>query len=191
TICFGDSIQLRAQVSEIFLPGYSPVSSDKNYTWSSTPHNKTADLSATSEQTIWAYPESDYFSDSSRVQLYYEFDGCRSRNAQFSISHFDSIGFALHILDDSGALLPGDSVFVILDEYITIEPTQTPWFISKNPSEDGIISIAWESKNTNKKGRGQIRDTVTNESSYTTSGNYGLTIQALVSSYYYAHATTT
>lgn len=191
TICFGDSLQLQAQSFESIMSGYSPTLTNKKYTWLSTPHNTTARLSSTSDNIIWANPLTHYFSDSSRVLMYYEFDGCKSRNAQFSISHFDSIGFSLHMFDNSGLFLQGDSVFVFLEDFVTIEPSQVPWFLSKNPLEDGYVSIQWESANTTKTGRGQIQDTITNENSYNASGMYGLNIQALVSSYYYAHATTT
>jgi gliding motility-associated-like protein len=186
TICFGDSLQLQAMPHETFITGYTPATAPRNYVWLSTANNTTAALSAHTGERIWAMPHTNAPTDSSRVQMYYTFDGCTSVLSNFSISHFDALNVSLRVYDSNNMLLQGDSVFVELLELFVIEPDVEPWYVAQHPQEDGIVSISWSSQNISKTQRGQIPDTITNETGFLQSGNYGLQIEALVSSYYNA-----
>ncbi|MFW5850853.1 MAG: gliding motility-associated C-terminal domain-containing protein [Bacteroidota bacterium] len=189
-ICLEDSVQLEADVTESFNAGYSPENQERVFMWQARAFNKTADISDVSARTVWVTPQTDYYADSTMIAMQYGFDGCVSNEALFSIAHYDSVNFELQILDDNNMIIGTDSVFVIQDDYFTIEPTPPPWFVYKDSLVDGVDTIYWSSTNTTKTGRGQIKDIVTHEQSYNRSGTYSLNLQALVSSYYNAEAVT-
>lgn len=189
-ICFGDSLELRAITQESFIDGYSPASTAKTYIWSSFAQNTNASISRPSYERTWVSPETKSNSDSSGVRMYYTLDACTSPFATFSISHFNAIDFRLQVRNNLD-ILYGDSVSVMLLDAITIEPTVEPWFVFKNPDEDGFISIEWESQNMSRSGKGQIEETLTNETTYLNSGNYGIEFSALISGYYKATGRTT
>ncbi|MFO7868050.1 MAG: gliding motility-associated C-terminal domain-containing protein [Bacteroidales bacterium] len=189
-ICLEDSIQLEADVEESFNADYSPENMKRTFIWQSRARNKTADISDASAHAIWVNPRTEYYADSSAVVLQYIFDGCTSHESQFSIAHYDSIGFEIQVVDENNMILGNDSVSLILDDVFYVEPVDVPWFIHKDTLFDGVETIHWSSTNTSKTGRGHIQETVTNEQSYIDSGLYGLHVQALVSSYYNATATT-
>lgn len=191
SICLEDSIELEADVHETFTHSYVSANSTKAYTWNTAAVNKLTDLSSTSTKTVWANPLTTHYRDSSLVTMFYEFDGCTSPTSQYIINHYDSIDFALEVLDVFENYLGTDSVFAIQKEQCNIVPTVEPWYVLKDADSDGIYSIHWSSKNPSKTGKGQIADTVTNEASYIATNNYGLMLTAKEPSYYFAEATTT
>jgi gliding motility-associated-like protein len=191
TICFEDSLQLNAEVKEIYTHGYSPASAVREYTWSSRANNTLTDLSSNTTQKVWANPLTNYYADSSEVFMQYKLDGCTSAESQYSINHFDSIAFALEVFDTYDNYLGKDSVFAIKNNGFIINPTQEPWFISQIEGKDGIMFINWSSLDASKQRQGQLHDTVTNEATYVTSNNYGLSTFAKEPNYYYAVANTT
>jgi gliding motility-associated-like protein len=191
TICLEDSIQLEADVQESFTHNYTPVNTSKTYTWNTIAANKLSDLSSKTAKTIWVNPLTSYYRDSSLVTMFYEFDGCTSPLSNYVINHYDSIQFALEVLDVFDNYLGTDSVFAIQKEQFNIVPTLEPWYVLKDVDSDGIMSINWTSKNPTKTGQGQLADTVTNEASYIASSNYGLKLTAKEPSYYFAEAVTT
>jgi len=190
-ICLGDSIELRAKAYETFKFSYSPSITTRNYIWGTRSQNKQANFSNLTSTTAWAAPQTTYFTDSALVFLQYEFDGCTSSETDFTISHFDSIGFALDMFDSNDMYLEGDSNFVIQDMPFSIMPVIEPWYINKDVGVDGFVSVNWTSKNPQRTGVGQLNDTVVNETSYLQSNNYGLHLTARIPSYYFAEAITT
>ncbi|MCQ2604990.1 MAG: gliding motility-associated C-terminal domain-containing protein [Bacteroidales bacterium] len=189
-ICLEDSVSLTAITNVTLAPGYVPENETKTYNWNSVEVNKAATISDNNAETTFVNPLTKYYNDSTLVTMAYTFDGCFSKPVDFSIAHYDSVAFALEVYDSLGVYLGEDSLSVPKDLRYLITPKDEPWFVSK-PDEDGIVSISWHSYKANREEVGDIRDTVTNEKSYLSSGNYGLYIPCRESNYYTAVATTT
>ncbi len=191
-ICLEDSVQLKANTITTFADGYSPVNPIPNtYEWSSIEQNKTSLISSPYAQTTWVTPETTAYTDSSRVSVIYSFDGCVSRPGYYTIAHYDSVGFALEVIDSLGMYLGVDSVTVMKGVPYLINPVQEPWFVNQPEGEDGIVSIAWHSYKPDFIEKGAIPDKVTNETTYKNTGYYGLYTPFIESNYFRAVATTT
>lgn len=191
SVCLGDSLRLEAYAGIDYTNANSPASESIHYNWNMLTENKPARLTNKSANTIWARPLTQFYADRTLITMYFEMDGCTSPTTDFEISHFDSLGFHLEIIDVFDSYLGEDSVFAIRNEHFLINPIQVPWYVNKTAGQDGIFSIQWSSLNGDKTGPGHLADTLTNEASFVQSGYYGLYIPAKELTYYYATATTT
>ncbi|MCQ2959261.1 MAG: gliding motility-associated C-terminal domain-containing protein [Bacteroidales bacterium] len=189
-ICFGDSLELTATVKARFYNGYMPSMEEVSFKWESVENNCGTKIYLSNSLITCVKPETKYYSDSSMVRMTYQIDGCSSRPAEFSISHYDSVGFAIEVLDTLGVSLGFDSVRVIKDLRYLIKPTEEPWY-ANGIGESGIESIIWRSYKPDLLDRGSFSDTVTNAKTYNASGEYGLLITVPEAEYIYAFANTT
>ncbi|MCQ2608389.1 MAG: gliding motility-associated C-terminal domain-containing protein [Bacteroidales bacterium] len=189
-ICLEDSLSLSAVTDVVLAPGYVPVDDAKTYEWSSLENNKYATISNPTSSVTFVNPLTTYYTDSTLLSMSYTFDGCTSKPVYFSIAHYDSVAFSLEVYDSLGVYLGEDSLSVPKDLHYLINPKEEPWFVNKE-DEDGVVSIAWYSYKSNMQEVGDLRDSVTNEKTYLSSGYYGLYIPCRESNYYTAVATTT
>lgn len=189
-ICFGDSVQLSIVTKTTLLHGYTPENSAETYEWLSKENNCEASLLTPYEKSTWVHPLTKYYSDSTEIQASYFVDGCQSAPAKFFVSHFDSVNFAIEVYDTLGVYLGNDSVFGIKNERYLFNPIDEPWYTDK-VGDNGVSSIFWRSFDVEKKGKGAISDTTTNEKTYARSGIYGLLTRVDESNYVEAIATTT
>lgn len=189
-ICFDDSVQLTIVTNTTFLHGYVPTNSIETYEWLSNENNCSASLLTPNEKSTWVNPLTKYYSDSTEINATYFVDGCQSTPARFFVSHFDSLNFAIEVYDTLGVYLGNDSVFGIKNDRYLFNPVDEPWYTNK-VGDNGIASIFWRSFDVEKKGKGSISDTTTNEKTYAKSGLYGLLTRVEESNYVEAIATTT
>ncbi len=189
-ICLEDSISLSAVTDITIASGYVPTDETKTFDWNSLEYNKLATIRNPYSATTVVNPNTEYYSDSTLISMSYTYDGCTSKPVYFSIAHYDSVAFALEVYDSLGVYLGEDSLSVPKDLHYLINPKDEPWFITKS-EDDGVVSIAWHSYKADMYEVGDLRDSVTNEKTYLTSGYYGLYIPCRESNYYTAVATTT
>lgn len=189
-ICKGDSLELTASVKARFFNGYMPSMEEVEFNWESVEDNCLARIAGAKSLTAIATPLSTYYNDSTLITMTYSIDGCSSRPAEFRIAHYDSVGFAIEVLDTLGILVGVDSVNVLKEVPYLINPVTEPWYTSKI-GDNGIRSIMWHSYKDNMIERGTIPDTTTNDKTYESSGLYGLRIPVKESQYLYAVAQTT
>ncbi len=191
-ICLEDSLELKTSTRSSFAAGYTPLDPVPNtYEWKTIEKNKTALISTPYAESTWVNPETIAYVDSAQVSVVYGFDGCVSRPAYYTVAHYDSVGFALEVLDSLGGYVGQDSVTVLKDMTYLINPVQEPWFINKSDNEDGVVSIVWRSYKSDLIEKGIMPDKVTNEATYANTGYYGLYMPFEESNYFTAVATTT
>lgn len=190
TICLGDSLELTANVKARFSNGYMPSMEEVEFEWEAVEVNKSARISGAKSITALVTPLAKYYSDSTLIRMAYKIDGCSSKPAEFSISHFDSVGFELEVIDTMGVFVGTDSVGIMKEIPYLINPVLEPWYANKI-GDGGIESITWSSYKENRTERGSISDTITNEKTYKRSNLYGLQTKLAESQYLYAVAKTT
>ncbi len=189
-ICFGDSLELTAAVKARFYNGYMPSMDEVSFSWEAIESNRSARISNPSTLVTTVTPLSKYYNDSTLIRMTYQIDGCYSQPSEFSISHFDSVGFAIEVVDTVGNIKGSDSVRVIKDFRYFINPVEEPWYANKI-EDAGIDFITWRSYKPDMLERGAFFDTVTNAKTYARSGNYGLLVPITEAEYIYAVAQTT
>lgn len=189
-ICFEDSIQLSVVAKTVFSHGYVPENATETYEWLAKENNCGASLLTPYESSTWVNPLSTYYADSTEINVSYFVDGCQSAPAKFYVSHFDSVNFAIEVYDTLGVYLGNDSVFGIKNDRYLFNPVDEPWYTDKL-GDNGVSSIFWRSFDVEKKGKGSISDTTTNDRTYAKSGIYGLLTRVEESNYVEAIATTT
>ncbi len=190
TICLGDSLELTANVKARFYNGYQPSMEEVEFEWESVAENCTAHIAGAKSLTALVTPLTKYYTDSTLIRMTYRIDGCSSRPAEFSISHFDSVGFALEVLDSLGLVVGSDSVGIHKEIPYMINPVLEPWYANKI-GDNGVESISWSSYKDDRVEHGTISDTTTNEKTYLRSNVYGLQTKLSESQYVYALAKTT
>lgn len=190
-ICLGDSLELSSEVKARFFNGYMPSMEEVAFNWESVEENCSAVITnPTSSTTTMVTPLTKYYSDSTLIRMTYKIDGCTSRPAEFTIFHYDSLGFGIEVFDTLGVSKGTDSVLVVKDLRYLITPTEEPWYANQI-GDDGIESITWRSYNPELTERGDFSDTVTNAKTYNRSGEYGILVKITEAEYVYAIAQST
>lgn len=188
-ICLEDSLNVSATLRPTYDYGYTPTDNTVSYAWSILETNSSATINTPDEPSTWVTPQAQYYADSSQVLFSYSIDGCTSKPVSYTILHYDSVNFAIEMYDTLGVYIGMDSVSGLQGLRYLFMPIDDPWFVDKT-GENGVTSILWRSSKPNKMEKGLLADTVTNEKTYTRSGNTGLLIRLEESEYLYATATT-
>lgn len=190
-ICYGDSIQLTAILTTTYAEGYERTATVPSFEWTALENNVLSSIHTPTEQTTFVRPLSLYYSDSAQVSLQYTTgEGCKAQPVLYTINHYDSLGFAVQVLDSTGLYMGDDSVAVMKDLAYILTPVDEPWFVDK-VDEDGVVSIYWRSVKPGSMERGSINDATVDEQTYLQTGSYGLPIYAVESATVYAVAITT
>lgn len=188
-ICLGDSLNVSATLQTTYKYDYIPSDNSVTYAWSAVEKNCSATVSTPEEAATWVTPLTTYYADSTQIEFSYTMDGCSSEPVNYTIFHYDSVNFAIQMLDTLGVYVGTDSVAGIQGLRYLFLPVDDPWFVDKT-GDNGVASILWRSFKPNKMEKGTLSDTTTNEKTYARSGRTGLLMRIEEPNYLYAVATT-
>ena len=188
-ICLEDSLNVSATLQTTPKYDYIPSDESVTYSWSAAEKNCSATVATPDEASTWVTPLTTYYSDSTQVLFSYKVDGCSSKPVSYTILHYDSVNFAIEMYDTLNTYIGNDSVVGMQGARYLFLPVDEPWYVDKT-ADNGVTSILWRSFKPNKREKGTLSDTTTNEKTYNRSGRTGLLMRLEEPMYLYAVATT-